>query len=549
MDSKDKRSEGELLQGQAEQELQRSERMLHKVLDLAPAYICAKNLEGRFLLVNQRLADFYGRTAKEMTNMLHAEVCEDQQELAQMLAADRDVMENGRHVHIPEETMEGPDGSMAVLETHKIPFTADGAPAVLIISADITERKRTDEALKVALLKAEKLAREADAANEAKSQFLANITHELRTPLNGVLGMNHLLRDTPLTEEQHEFIDMAISSAQALKQLINNVLDYAKMESQAFKLDEQPLDLRASLIECVDELQALADQKQIELLFDVSEEVPFCLMGDSKRIKAIIWHLTANAIKFTSQGSVHVKITQWKEIEDLSLLRITITDTGIGIPKDKQPFIFDQFYQGDGSSTRRHGGTGIGLTIVKQLLQRMVGEIEFSSEQGHGTEFRVSLALKKATPPPSWKPVFAPKGRPKSVADLTGSFQHINARVLVVEDNPTSMLFAVNVLQKFGIATGTARNGEEALKALEKEPFDLILMDIQMPVMDGLEATRRIRLHEQTIPIIALTAHLETADRATCLEAGMNDHLEKPINPHALANILETWLTPKRRTS
>ena len=407
----------------------------------------------------------------------------------------------------------------------------------------------------------------AEAANRAKSEFLANMSHEIRTPMNGVIGMTHLMLDTPLTATQRGYIETIRSSGQALLIIINDILDFSKIEAGKMELENAEFDLRSVLHESMELVAASAAEKHLHISLDASEDVPLRAIGDSGRLRQVLLNLLSNAVKFTERGSVRLAVSRQATQDNAIMVRFTVRDTGIGLSPEQQAKLFQAFAQADRSTTRRFGGTGLGLSIAKRLVELMDGTIGVFSQIGEGTTFWFNIRLRPATPPLAGALRGSDVLTPDDNAALRNLFTGRQARVLVADDNNINQRVAVGMLKSMGLRSDAVANGAEALEALIAIPYDLVLMDVQMPLMDGLEATRRIRdaessaagglsahtlvlggsqLENYRLPIIALTAGTLRDDREKCLLAGMDDFISKPVMPQALAQVLTKWL-PKER--
>ncbi len=422
-----------------------------------------------------------------------------------------------------------------------------GRPARMITVMDITDRKlaefelrKNQNRLETALKQAEGLAYRAEAANVAKSRFLANMSHEIRTPLNGVVGMLDLLLKTGLDEEQKKYIEIARSSGDSLLGIIKDILDLSRIESQNFTLENVSFTLADLLGEVVLLMNAKAVEKNISLGYMIESNVPRVLKGDPGRLRQVLLNLVDNGIKFTESGEVSIKVSLKVQYEESLSLLFTVRDTGIGIPARFAGDIFSPFTQISEGFNREHGGTGLGLTISKKLVNMMGGDISFDSGCDNGTTF--------------WFTALFGSDRIKTLAD--SEIRNLSAdreprvnnyRFLVVEDNRINQLVTGSMLKKLGFGFDLSANGYECIERLKSSDYDMILMDCQMPELDGFETTRIIRsgnfgITNPGIVIVALTAHALDGDRERCINAGMNDYISKPVKADEINMIIEKWL-------
>ena len=417
---------------------------------------------------------------------------------------------------------------------------ADAAPAselpdqIRILTGEaammLAERRyrlRNEEALKRAKLAAE-------SADRAKSLLLANMSHEIRTPMTAVVGFANLLTDTPLTAEQSDYLENIRSSGEGLLTLIDDILDFSKIEAGMMKLEFRPFDLRNMVGQVMGLLAVKAAEKGLRLSFTIDAAVPRSIVGDVVRLRQILVNLLANAVKFTAEGEVALTVASRIEVEGLHRLTFAVRDTGPGIAPEQQQRIFGSFSQADASISRKYGGTGLGLAISQSLVQQMGGSLGVESEPSRGAEFRFSI-LAEATAETAAKPedrTQLPDARPAGLPAL---------RVVVAEDNPVNRKLVLTILKRLGYEAEWAADGVELLERMATHVYDVVFMDVQMPEMDGLEATRQIcrrYARERRPRIVAMTAAAFPEDRTHCLEAGMDDYVSKPIDLNALIEAL-----------
>jgi PAS domain S-box-containing protein len=658
----------------AEEALRESEKRYRELADSLPQTVFEMNIRGDLTFANRVAFDTFGYSHEDFNQGLN---------ILQMVRPDeRDRARehfqralNGDKSGF-EYTAQTRKGRIFPILVHTNPILRDGQPVGLRgIVVDITERKRTEVELQEAKEAAE-------AANLAKSQFLANMSHEIRTPMNGILGMTSLLLGTPLNPEQLEYAETVRGSADSLLKIINDILDYSKIEAGKLDFETLDFDLRTMVEDTIDMVKIRAHEKGLSLACLIQHDVPSLLVGDPGRLRQVLINLMNNAVKFTENGEVVIRVSLEEEIDSRVTLRFTVSDTGIGIPQDRMDRLFRSFSQVDSSTTRKYGGTGLGLAISKNIVEKMGGRIGVRSEEGRGSTFWFTVGFAKQSAGrkrgmevfedirgrrilivddhPTNRLVLGEELRlwgcrydeaaggqealdklreavqgkdPFSVAIidmempvmdgaalgrrikedpdlgqtilvlLTSQGRRGDARrmeqigfaayltkpvksaqlhdclalalgtkspvpgtrtlpiltrhsvaeakkqkirILLAEDNQTNQKVALRILEKIGYRADAVANGQEVLAALARVPYDIILMDVQMPEMDGLETTAAIRRKEKEtdghIPIIAMTAHAMKGDRERCLEAGMNDYISKPVQPQALVETIGRWL-------
>ena len=684
-------------------ELETQQAFLRRVIDLNRNRIFAKDFNGRFVLANAAMAEAYGMEVEEIVGRAESEFNPDTELVRQFLATDRQVIESGEELLIPEQRVRNAQGETRWVSTVKRPILAlDGKSTVLLgVSTDITERKAAEDELRSMAVSLERRVLErtlelsesnaaleqarldSDAASRAKSAFLANMSHEIRTPMNAIIGLTHLMTRETRDAMQRDRLDKVNNAAQHLLQIINDILDISKIEAGKLTLDDRPFSLDELLSSATELVAAQGRDKGLEMILD-QDHLPNQLRGDPTRLSQILINLLANAVKFTERGWVRLRGAVLAEEGSRVQLRFEVQDTGPGIDEERQRLLFSAFEQGDNSSSRRHGGTGLGLALSRQLARAMGGDAGVQSTPGSGSMFWFTAWLTLGTQAPQRSP--APvslaglrallvddlpeaqavigdrlrqmglvvdaygsgaeavrrvesemaagraydvllidwrmepmdgietlkclrervgDGMPPSIlvtafdqdslvrrareakfdavmlkpieasalldqlmlllrkqpnAELAPASQassselllhtrHAGQRILLAEDNPVNRELAQDLLQMAGLVVETAEDGGQAVEMMSSRAYDLVLMDVQMPVMDGMEATRAIRggasQAGRNLPIIAMTANAFLDDRQACLDAGMNDHVAKPVNPELLYTTLLRWLPQK----
>jgi len=494
------------------------------VFESSPIGITLADMNGRYVDVNRAAEDLMGVPkasviGRDPVELGWIEGREDYEAIGRAL-------DEGRDLDAWELTYRDPQRGKRTGLLWARGVTIAGVPYALCFILDISARKQMEEELVRARLGA-------DAAAQAKSLFLANMSHEIRTPLNGILGLSLLLEQESVPDDLRQMVGLLRASGEVLRRILDDVLDFSKIESGRLELEETPFELRACLEWSFELFRKAAAEKNLECRLRLGDRLPARVSGDATRLRQVTANLMSNAVKFTHRGSIEMEaqLAEAAPPGGRHLIRVSVRDTGIGIPEDRMDRLFQSFSQVDASTSRYYGGTGLGLAISKRLVEMMGGTIRVESRAGEGTTFEFTF----------------PAG---SVADVESAAQTAEAaspiglKILVAEDNQVNQLVILRMLQKMGCQPDLACDGPSAIRMVEANSYDVVLMDLHMPGLDGLEATRQIRrmpAARSCVPIVALTASATSEDRSRCLAAGMNDYLTKPMGLQALRRALDRW--------
>ena len=504
--------------------------------------ICVVETTGTIAYLNSSAAKMFGGNGAALIGQDYEQILFQRDDATENLTCPiRFALTEGETSHVKTETFFRRDGTSFLVEYVCVPLIENKQIIGAVITfQDITERRE----IEVAIAQARDLAMET--AN-TKAAFLANMSHEIRTPLNGIIGTTHLLLDSDLNTEQHHYASMLKTSADSLLEIVNDILDFSKIEAGMRELEAIDFDLHQIIENIINFFTILARKKDLQISFEIEENVPTKLHGDSNQLRQILNNLISNAVKFTDAGEIVVQISNQKENSEQVLLHFTVSDTGIGIDEAAQEKLFQPFMQADVSTTRKFGGTGLGLAICKQIVELMQGEIGVKSVSKKGSHFwftavfQVSSGNGEMSEPSAVADGFSQDRKPKT--------EDQSLKILIAEDNPINRELTQKMLEQIGFATEMAENGLEAVKASAETNYDLILMDYQMPEMDGFEAATTIRQQrtgEHRPKIIALTANATTGERERCLDAGMDDYLCKPITKEDLAKTIKKHFPTKK---
>ncbi len=514
----------------AEEELRRSREKYHNIFENSILGLYQSIPEGRYLSVNPAFARLFGYSSPE-------EMIACVTDIGQQLyfnpkdreRAIKQIIEQGYLEGFELEVQRRDGTKFWVSMNTRIVQDEDGLHYDGTVE-DITKRKRAEDVLRTAKDAAE-------AATKSKSDFLANMSHEIRTPMNAVIGMTRMLLDEELTNKQKEYVETIRSSGEALMDIINDILDISKIEGGMMDMEHLPFSLQRCIEESIGLGAENAAKKGIEMEYRIEPDIPDVVLGDYARLRQVLVNLIGNAVKFTEKGCISIVVSGRENDNGSYEIHFAVKDTGIGIPDDKADRLFQLFSQVDASTARRYGGTGLGLAISKKLVEMMKGKIWAESQPGQGSTFHFTIDAQ----PTQIAPAYEDK-RASCINPFSHKNQNPSLSILLAEDNPINQRVALYMLAKLGLMADVACNGYEVLQAMENQSYNMILMDVQMPGMDGLETTRAIRKRWSDGPkIIAMTAAAFKSDREMCIEAGMDDYIRKPVRIEELAAALRLY--------
>ncbi|HEX2829077.1 MAG TPA: ATP-binding protein [Burkholderiales bacterium] len=527
----------------SEAEAKKLEERLTLALDGSGLAMWDWDIASGTIFLSERWAEMLGQpAAPTMTTLDALSKLTHPDDLAKVDRGLRNAVKGIASIYHIEQRILVADGTYKWIESHGKVVARDEQGRALRMSgtnADIESRKQREHAMnrQEAELKLAKNA--AEAANHAKSEFLANMSHEIRTPMNAIIGMTGLVLDTELSAEQRGYVETVRGSSEALLRIIDEVLDFSKIEAGRLTLEKLDFSLRECVGETMKLMAARAKEKGLALEMRIADEVPDRLRGDASRCRQVLVNLLGNAVKFTHRGEIEVAVDLIAADDTSAWVHFAVRDTGVGVPKEKQRMIFDAFAQADASTTREYGGAGLGLTISSRIVSEMGGHIAIESEPGRGSTFHFTVRVERGAEPEQ-----APAETPRAQPEPAGA-RALN--LLLAEDNVVNQRLALKLLTTRGHTVQVANNGREALEAAQRQRFDAILMDLQMPVMGGIDACRAIRAAESTgarVPIIAVTAHALDRDRDMCFASGMDGFVTKPVRIDVLMSELERVVQP-----
>jgi two-component system, sensor histidine kinase and response regulator len=528
---------------QVEQQLENDLALCDALLHSALYMLVRVDSDNRFTFVNDAYCEMFGKTRDELIGHTFIPLVHDD-DIGATLEAMKGLSAPPHRAVIEQRALTRLGWRWLLWEDTAVVDEAGRIIEVRGVGRDITELKEAQS--------------RAEESNKAKSTFLANMSHEVRTPMNGVVGMTSLLLDSTLDAQQRDYVETIRASGLSLLSILNDILDLSKIEAGRLELETMDFSLPEWLAECSAAMAPRAAQKGLTWHCDMASSLPQRVSGDPGRLRQVLSNLVDNAIKFTERGEITVRIDAdsfQQNAQDLDpgslLLRFTVADTGIGMDEDTQSILFHPFTQADASTTRRFGGTGLGLAICRELAELMNGEVGVQSEPGKGARFWFTARLQ--LPRQAMQAASTDQDAAVSQVPVWSAFSR--HRILVAEDNAVNQRVIIGFMKRVGLEADVVSDGQQLLQALDRNSYDLVLMDVSMPQMDGLQATREIRRREQAgwsghcdgrsaLPVIAMTAHAMHGDRERCMSAGMNDYVSKPVAFRALEQTLARWLTP-----